>query len=129
MSYTPTKGSPRPSVPGANLVEVVLSAAENLAAKIPVGSPLLGDVQLVLQAAEAAVAAVDPSGMKAGQRTALLTTAEAETHSSDPNVVQQGITDATEFAQDIPAHPVPWVRWARWICVQIGGTDPLPLGP
>lgn len=128
MSYTPTKGSPRPTVPGADPVEIVLTAAENLLAKIPVDSPFITEAQTVLAAAQAAVSVIDPSGMKALERTNILKAAEAKAMSGDATTIQQGIDEATAFAQDVPAHPTRWVRWARWICVQVGDADPLPTG-
>lgn len=129
MAYTPTKGSPQPKVPGSNVIELVLTKLESIASNIPAGSAIASDVQEVIAIAQLGVNAIDPSGMKASERTAELNAAQVKTQSSDPATVAEGVTEANAFAQDIPARPTPWVRWARWIPVQVGRTDPLPGGP
>jgi hypothetical protein len=129
MSYIPTKGSPEPPVPGENIVETAVATVETLIAKIPASAALDAEISAVETALAAVLAEVDPDGLKAGERTELLGAAYALTQSGNPAQVQQGIADATTFAQDTPPHPTPWVRRARWIVVNAGGVDPLPGGP
>ena len=129
MSYTPTKGSPRPTVPGANIFEVAFLAAENLIAKIPASAALETEIGVVEASISAAMQEIDPNGQKASQRTAILNAAFEDTQSSDPTIKARGVATATTFAQDEPPHPTPWVRDARWICVNADAPDPLPGGP
>jgi hypothetical protein len=121
VSYTPLKGSPQPPVPGSNIIEVALVAAQNLAAKIPVSDALRGEVDTVLSAIGAAVAAIDPDGQKGAERTAYLNAAYA--------MGPSGVQLLAGFATDQPPHPTAWVRLARWMCVQLDAADPFPSGP
>lgn len=128
MSYTPTKGSPQPTVPGADPVEVALTKVQQFIASPTV--PLDPGTKSMLTSIETdlllAVTVADPNGMKASERSVLLNAAQAKIAAGD---VAGGVADAVTFATDVPAHPTPWVRWARWICVQNGAADPLPGGP
>lgn len=129
MTYTPTKGAPRPQVPGENIVEKAVATVEALVAKIPLSAGLAADIAAVESDLAAVLAEADPDGLKGVERTELLDAAYALTQSADPAVVAQGVAAATAFAQDRPAHPTKWVELARWIVVNAGSPDPLPGGP
>jgi hypothetical protein len=128
MTYIPVKGSAMPPVPGPNIFETAYLAAVNLITKIPVSAGLQSEIGIVEAALSSALQAVDPDGQKANERTAILDAAYTLTQSTTSADVTNGIAQAATFAQDAPAHPTPWVRRARWIVVNAGGSDPLPGG-
>lgn len=128
--YTPTKGSPKPALPGNNIVETLLEKAETLIEQLPTTlAPQVALAQEIVTLANAAIIAVDPYGQKGTERTQMCVDAETKAQSADQPTHDQGIAEAVAFAQDVPAHPVAWERRMRWICVNYGAPDPKPGGP
>lgn len=128
MAYTPTKGSPMPIVPRGNPVENLIDKADALARAIPADLPIAGQAAAVLDAVDATIHSLDPNGLRASQRNAILDPAIDDCLSGDPARVANGVAVCTTFAQDQPAHPIPWERKARWGPVQAGFPDPKPGG-